>query len=82
MGTGAGVAADAAPADSKRVPAAKVVVTRTRTLCMIDAFRVVVNVLRLSRGPMLVVTRPAGILWYLHFDALKYRFQRGTMEKR
>jgi hypothetical protein len=39
MGSAAGVAADAAPADSKRVPAAKVVVTRTRTLCMIDAFR-------------------------------------------
>ena len=39
MGTGVGVAADAAPADSKRVPATKVVVTRTRAVCMVDAFR-------------------------------------------
>ncbi len=39
MGAGVGVAADATPADSRTVPAAKVVVTRTRTLCMIDTFR-------------------------------------------
>lgn len=39
MGAGTGVAADAAPADSKRVPAARVVVTRIRTGFMIEAFR-------------------------------------------
>ncbi len=39
MGAGVGVAADATPADSKRVPAARVVVRRMRTGFMIDAFR-------------------------------------------
>ncbi len=39
IGAGAGVAADATPADSKRVPAARVVVTSMRTGYMIDAFR-------------------------------------------
>ena len=38
-GPGAGVAADATPADSKSVPAARVVVTRMRTEFMIGAFR-------------------------------------------
>jgi hypothetical protein len=38
-GAGAVVSADAAPADSTRVPAARVVVTRMRTGFMIDAFR-------------------------------------------
>jgi len=64
MGTGAGVAADAAPADNKRVLAARVVVTRMRTDFMIDAFRRG-ECAPSNPGPRLAVSFPAGILWCL-----------------
>jgi hypothetical protein len=81
MGAGVVVSADAAPADSRRVPAARVVVTSMRTGYMIDAFRggECASSIRRTDGWFLF---PPGSCGVFHFGALKYRFQRGTMEKR
>lgn len=64
MGAGADVSADAAPADSRTVPAARVVVRRMRTGFMIDAFRggeCAWSIRRTDVGGFF----PAGILWRL-----------------
>lgn len=60
-GPGAGMAADAAPADSRTVPTARVVVRRMRTGFMVNP-SVAVNVPGRSAGPMVVISVPSRIL--------------------
>ena len=71
MGPGVGVAADAADADSKTVPAAIAVARKMRTGFMINAFRRCEG--RRCAGPMWRYLSRQGTVGVLNAVAMKYR---------